>query len=239
MRDDRRDRRDRAGGGRRDHRAAWGALLGRTVSEDVRDPVNREIIVPAGAEVDEDVTHRIDDLGLDQVKIRSVLTCHARRGVCARCYGRDLGRGRRVEIGEAVGVMAAQSIGEPGTQLTMRTFHIGGTASKVAVQTGQDSRHDGRIRYVNLATVRNKEGDMIAMNRNAQLVVQDETGREREKYSVVYGAKLKVEDGVRVKPGQRLVEWDPYSCRSWPRSAAESLSATSRKASPSAKRWTR
>ena len=186
-------------------------LLGRTVSEDVRDPVNREIIVPAGAEVDEDVTHRIDDLGLDQVKIRSVLTCHARRGVCARCYGRDLGRGRRVEIGEAVGVMAAQSIGEPGTQLTMRTFHIGGTASKVAVQTGQDSRHDGRIRYVNLATVRNKEGDMIAMNRNAQLVVQDETGREREKYSVVYGAKLKVEDGVRVKPGQRLVEWDPYS----------------------------
>ncbi|MBI1865619.1 MAG: DNA-directed RNA polymerase subunit beta', partial [Nitrospirae bacterium] len=186
-------------------------LLGRTVSEDVRDPVNREIIVPAGAEVDEDVTHRIDDLGLDQVKIRSVLTCHARRGVCARCYGRDLGRGRRVEIGEAVGVMAAQSIGEPGTQLTMRTFHIGGTASKVAVQTGQDSRHDGRVRYVNLATVRNKEGDMIVMNRNAQLVVQDETGREREKYSVVYGAKLKVEDGVRVKPGQRLVEWDPYS----------------------------
>ncbi len=186
-------------------------LLGRTASEDVRDPVSRDVIVPAGAEFDEDVTHRIEDLGLDQVKIRSVLTCHARRGVCARCYGRDLGRGRSVEIGEAVGVMAAQSIGEPGTQLTMRTFHIGGTASKVAVQTVLDSRHDGRVRYVNLATVRNKEGDMIVMNRNSQLVVQDETGREREKYSVVYGAKLKVEDGARVKPGHRLVEWDPYS----------------------------
>ncbi|MEW6542080.1 MAG: DNA-directed RNA polymerase subunit beta' [Nitrospirota bacterium] len=198
-------------------------ILGRLAAEDIRDPVTGEIIVKANEEVDEERAKSIVEAGVDRVKIRSVLTCQARRGVCVKCYGRDLARGRLVEKGEPVGVIAAQSIGEPGTQLTMRTFHIGGTASKVVEQTVLEAKHVGVIRFMSFdakknadvhnsgIAVRNKEGEWVVMNRNAKIAIYDETGREREKYAVVYGAKIKVKEGDRVEIGQRLVEWDPYS----------------------------
>jgi DNA-directed RNA polymerase subunit beta' len=145
------------------------------------------------------------------VKIRSVLTCESKRGVCILCYGRNLASGRLVELGEAVGVIAAQSIGEPGTQLTMRTFHIGGTASRVNEQSRIESRANGTVRFINLQTVKSKAGDLVAMNRQGILVVVDERGREKERYSVLYGAKVKVSDGDQVTVGQSLLEWDPYT----------------------------
>ncbi|MEK7235086.1 MAG: DNA-directed RNA polymerase subunit beta', partial [Nitrospirota bacterium] len=198
-------------------------VLGRLAAEDIRDPVTGEIIVSFNEEIDEDRTKAIVEAAVDRVKIRSVLTCQSRRGVCRSCYGRDLARGRLVEKGEPVGVIAAQSIGEPGTQLTMRTFHIGGTASKVVEQTVTESKHAGTIKFMSFdakknadvhnagIAVQNKEGEWVVMNRNAKIAVADETGREREKYSVVYGAKIKVKDGGRIELGQKLVEWDPYS----------------------------
>ncbi len=186
-------------------------LLGRVASEDILDPVTRTVLVPANEELNEENVRVVVEAGIDRVKIRSVLTCQCRRGVCVNCYGRDLARGKMVEKGEAVGVIAAQSIGEPGTQLTMRTFHIGGTASKIVEQTVLEAKHAGIIKYVNLSTVRNKDGNMVVMNRNGKIAIFDETGREREKYSLIYGAKIKVEDNQKVEPGQRLVEWDPYS----------------------------
>jgi len=186
-------------------------ILGRIAAEDIRDPITGEIIVPANEEIDEERVEAIVDAGIDKVKIRSVLTCQSRRGVCVRCYGRDLARGKLVDIGEAVGIIAAQSIGEPGTQLTMRTFHIGGTASKVVEQTVLEAKNSGLLKYIDLNTVKNKDGDWVAMNRNGKIVIYDDEGREKEKYSVVYGARLKVSDGQRVKAGQKLVEWDPHS----------------------------
>ena len=198
-------------------------ILGRIAAEDVRDPVTGELIVGANEQTTEEKASTIVEAGLDRVKIRSVLTCESRRGVCVMCYGRDLARGKMVERGEPVGVIAAQSIGEPGTQLTMRTFHIGGTASKVVEQTTLESKHAGTIHYVSYDSkknadipnpaiaVRNKDGDWVVMSRNAKIAVHDESGREREKYPVVYGAKIKVKDGGKVGIGQRLVEWDPYS----------------------------
>ncbi|MDO8548005.1 MAG: DNA-directed RNA polymerase subunit beta' [Nitrospirales bacterium] len=198
-------------------------ILGRIAAEDVRDPVTGELIVGANEEITEDKAVTIVEAGLDRVKIRSVLTCESRRGMCIRCYGRDLARGKLVELGEPVGVIAAQSIGEPGTQLTMRTFHIGGTASKVVEQTALASKHAGTVRYLNFDSkknadllnpsiaVKNKDGDWVVMSRTAKIAVYDESKREREKYPVVYGAKIKVKDGGAVTVGQRLVEWDPYS----------------------------
>jgi DNA-directed RNA polymerase subunit beta' len=198
-------------------------ILGRLAAEDARDPVTGEIIVKANEEIDEERARSVVEAGVDRVKIRSVLTCQARRGVCAKCYGRDLARGRLVELGEPVGVIAAQSIGEPGTQLTMRTFHIGGTASKVVEQTVLDTKHAGVMRFMSFdakknsdshnpaIAVRNKEGEWVVMSRNAKIAIYDETGREREKYPVMYGAKIKVKDGDRVTLGQKIVEWDPYS----------------------------
>ncbi|MHB8483400.1 MAG: DNA-directed RNA polymerase subunit beta', partial [Nitrospiria bacterium] len=186
-------------------------LLGRLAAEEIRDPLTGEIICNADDELDEIRVKTIVESGVDRVKIRSVLTCQARRGVCAKCYGRDLARGKLVDKGEAVGVIAAQSIGEPGTQLTMRTFHIGGTASKVIEQTVLEAKNKGKIKYLNLNTVKNKDGDMIVMNRNGKIALFDESGREKEKYSVVYGAKIKIKDGGKVEPAQKLVEWDPYS----------------------------
>jgi len=186
-------------------------ILGRVVAEEILDPLTNEVIVGLGEEIDEAKVKAVVEAGIDKVKIRSVLTCQSRRGVCAKCYGRDLARGRMVEKGEAVGVIAAQSIGEPGTQLTMRTFHIGGTASKVIEQTVLEAKNTGVLKYLNLSTVRDKQGDMVVMNRNGKIAIYDETGREKEKYSVVYGAKIKVKDGGRVEPTQKLVEWDPYS----------------------------
>ncbi len=186
-------------------------ILGRVALDDIVDPFTGEIIVKANEEIDERLVEKIENAGLERVKIRSVLTCRSKRGVCVKCYGRDLAQGQMVNIGEAVGIIAAQSIGEPGTQLTMRTFHIGGTASRRAEQTTLQPRNDGRIKFVNLVTVRSKEGDLVVMNRNGELAIVDETGRERERYPIIYGAKLKVEDGQLVKGGDLIAEWDPYT----------------------------
>ncbi len=186
-------------------------ILGRVALEEIRDPFSNEVIVKGSEEIDETLADRIEDIGIDKVKIRSVLTCKSRQGVCALCYGRDLARGRLVGVGEAIGIIAAQSIGEPGTQLTMRTFHIGGTASRRAEQTTLECRIDGRVKFINLKSVKNREGNLIVMNRNGEIAILDENGRERRRYSVIYGAKLRVKDGQKVKEGEILAEWDPYS----------------------------
>jgi len=186
-------------------------ILGRVALDDIYDPFTEEIIIKANEEIDEKFVEKIENAGLEKVKIRSVLTCRSKRGVCVKCYGRDLARGQMVNIGEAVGIIAAQSIGEPGTQLTMRTFHIGGTASRRAEQTTLQPRNDGRVKFINLSTVRNKEGDWVVMNRNGELAIIDETGRERERYPIIYGAKIKVGDGQGVKGGDLIAEWDPYT----------------------------
>ncbi len=192
-------------------------VLGRVALENVEDPFSGEVIVEANREIDEDLVQRIEDAGLERIKIRSVLTCQSRRGVCVMCYGRDLARGHMVNHGEAIGVIAAQSIGEPGTQLTMRTFHIGGTASRRAEQTTLEARNDGSLKFVNVSTVVNKDGDLVVMNRNGEIAIVDypegEKGRERERerYPVVYGAKLKKKEGAKNKAGELLAEWDPYT----------------------------
>jgi DNA-directed RNA polymerase subunit beta' len=190
-------------------------IIGRVSLERVVDPIKGGLILDLNQEIDEELAADVQDAGIEKVKIRSVLTCASRRGVCARCYGRDLSTGKLVELGLAVGVVAAQSIGEPGTQLTMRTFHIGGTASRISDQSTLDSKHKGIARYENLQTVErpNIQGgsDMIVMNRTGFIVVQDDKGRDRERYQVVYGARLKVKDGQPVENGQILVEWDPYT----------------------------
>jgi DNA-directed RNA polymerase subunit beta' len=192
-------------------------VLGRVALDEVKDPFTGQVIIKANEEIDEELVERIEDAGLERIKIRSVLTCASRRGVCVMCYGRDLGRGHMVNLGEAVGVIAAQSIGEPGTQLTMRTFHIGGTASRRAEQTTLESRNDGFIKFINVSTVANKEGDLVVMNRNGEIAIVDypegEKGRERERerYPVVYGAKLKKKGGTKIKASELLAEWDPYT----------------------------
>ncbi len=190
-------------------------VLGRVALEEIRDPFTGNVIVHANEEIDEAKVALIEDAGLERVKIRSVLTCQSRRGVCVQCYGRDLARGHRVNLGEAIGVIAAQSIGEPGTQLTMRTFHIGGTASRRAEQTTLEPRNDGVVKFINLMTVEGKDGDLVVMNRNGEVAIVDfpEAGRERERerYSVVYGAKFKKKDGEKVKAGEMIAEWDPYT----------------------------
>jgi len=186
-------------------------LLGRTIAEDIKDPISKEMIAKRNSPIDEQLTQKIIDAGIDRIKIRSVLTCQSKFGVCAACYGRDLARGEHVDIGEAVGVIAAQSIGEPGTQLTMRTFHIGGAASKVVEQTVLEAKNSGTIKFINISTVKNREGLLVVMNRNGSIAVVDSKGREKEKYPIVYGAKLLVGNGQKVEIAQRLVEWDPYS----------------------------
>ena len=188
-------------------------IVGRVTLERIVDPFSSETIVDVNDEIDEDKASAVQEAGIEKVRIRSVLTCAARRGVCKRCYGRDLATGRLVELGQAVGVIAAQSIGEPGTQLTMRTFHIGGTASRISEQNTLDARHTGTVHYEGLAVVEtHKEGgQLIVMNRNGSLIIKDEKGRDRERYNIVYGARLKVKDGQKVEQGQVLVEWDPYT----------------------------
>jgi len=192
-------------------------IVGRVTLERIVDPFTSETIVELNGEIDEDKASAVQEGGIEKVRIRSVLTCAARRGVCARCYGRDLSTGRLVELGQAAGVIAAQSIGEPGTQLTMRTFHIGGTASRVSDQNTLDAKHSGAVRYQGLQVVEThkgadgKSGQLIVMNRSGSLVVADEKGRDRERYPIVYGARLKVRDGQSVEQGQTLVEWDPYT----------------------------
>ncbi len=186
-------------------------ILGRTALEDVVDPFNNELLIKANGLIDERIVENIDNSGVEGIWIRSGLTCESKSGLCVKCYGRNLATGDWVEIGEPVGVIAAQSIGEPGTQLTMRTFHIGGTASRVVEQTTLQTKKGGIVKYAGLRTIKNQNGEIIVMNRNGSLVVQDENGREKEKYSVVYAAKLKVQDNQEVHMGQTLVEWDPYS----------------------------
>jgi DNA-directed RNA polymerase subunit beta' len=186
-------------------------IIGRVTLEKITDPFTGEVIIDVNQEIDEERASAIPDAGIEKVKIRSVLTCAARRGVCAQCYGRDLATGRMVELGQAVGVIAAQSIGEPGTQLTMRTFHIGGTASRVSAQSTLEARNAGTVRFQALQVVEAKDGNLVVMNRNGSLIVQDSRGRDRERYPIVYGARLKVKDGEAIEPGRVLVEWDPYT----------------------------
>ncbi len=190
--------------------AAGERVLGRVALEEIRDPFTGEILVHANEEIDEALAEKIDKTGIERVNIRSVLTCKSKQGVCAMCYGRDLAHGHLVNIGEAVGIIAAQSIGEPGTQLTMRTFHIGGTA-KFEEHSTLEARHDGTVKYVNLNTVKGHAKDIVVMNRNGEVHVLDEQARSRGKYPVPYGAHLKVKNGNVVKTGDLLAEWDPFS----------------------------
>jgi DNA-directed RNA polymerase subunit beta' len=186
-------------------------ILGRAALEDLYD-LEGKLLVAANQEINEEVARQIEMSGLDEVKIRSALTCESKRGVCALCYGRDLARGKMVAIGEAVGIISAQSIGEPGTQLTMRTFHIGGIATAGSIaQSSHQSKQSGRIKFQGIVAVQNREKNLVAMNRNGYLVLLDENQREREKYQIPYGAVLMVADGDKVKDGTRLAEWDPYN----------------------------
>ncbi len=186
-------------------------ILGRVALEDVEDPYTNQIIVESGDEITEDKVKEIERVGIDRVIIRSVLTCRSRRGVCAKCYGRDLGRGHMVNKGEAVGVIAAQSIGEPGTQLTMRTFHIGGTASRSVEQAEIQTQRGGKVGFKNLHYVENDQGTKIVMNRNAEIVIMDELDRERERFKVNYGAQILVQEGSEVEAGAILADWDAYT----------------------------
>ncbi|MEX0583142.1 MAG: hypothetical protein WD185_05685, partial [Sneathiella sp.] len=185
-------------------------LLGRTAAVDVVNPTTGEVIVAGGEMFDEASSLLAETSGVEQVLIRSVLTCETKGGICGKCYGRDLARGTPVNIGEAVGVIAAQSIGEPGTQLTMRTFHIGGTA-QVAEVSSIDASHDGTIRLENRNVVVNSSGNPIVMGRNSELVLVDNNNRERARHRVAYGTRLLVDEGSKVKKGEKLAQWDPFT----------------------------
>jgi DNA-directed RNA polymerase subunit beta' len=186
-------------------------ILGRTTAEDIHDPITGELLLKYNEEIDEAAAERIERSWIEKVKIRSVLTCKTKRGVCKKCYGRDLAHGREIDIGEPIGIVAAQSIGEPGTQLTMRTFHIGGTVSRKVEQSTIQARNSGRVAFYNLKTVMNANGDHVAMNRNGDIGVVDASGRELERYPVIYGATIKINDGEEIKSGKLLVEWDPFT----------------------------
>ena len=186
-------------------------VLGRVLQGDVLDPITGELVSVGGVEITEEIVQKFEAAGIDQVKIRSVLKCATKNGICALCYGRDLSRGQLANIGEAVGVIAAQSIGEPGTQLTMRTFHIGGAATRRAEAATLEAKTRGTIKFSNVVTVVNKDGANIVMSRRGELLILDTEGREREKYPLVYGAKLIAQDGEKIKLGQLLAEWDPYT----------------------------
>jgi len=185
-------------------------VLGRVALHDITDRTG-QVLCKANQMIDEELAEKIEAAGLERVAIRSVLTCEAARGVCAQCYGRDLARGHKVNIGEAVGVIAAQSIGEPGTQLTMRTFHIGGAAASKAEQSTHLATTTGKVQFSNLNTVTKKDGTLVAMNRHGEIAIIGDSGRELEKLPIVYGADIKVKDGQKVKPGTMLAEWDPHS----------------------------
>jgi len=186
-------------------------VLGRTAAEDVRDPASGKVIVPAGTLIDESMMDQIDKAGIDTVQIRSVLTCKSETGICAKCYGRDLARGTPVNIGEAVGVIAAQSIGEPGTQLTMRTFHIGGAAQRGAEANSVEASFDAKMTLRGATLVTGRDGLSVVMSRNCEIALIDEHGREKAHHRVPYGTKLLVKEGTKVSKGQKLAEWDPYT----------------------------
>ena len=186
-------------------------IIGRVSLERIKD-FDGNVVIDVNQQIDEEIASAIQGAGVERVKIRSVLTCESRRGVCALCYGRNLGSGRMVELGETCGVIAAQSIGEPGTQLTMRTFHVGGTASRVSDKSRLDAKNNGTVHFINLNTVKSeKDGMLVAMNRSGSVAIVDDRGREKERYQVVYGARLRVEDGQKVSLGDQLAEWDPYT----------------------------
>jgi DNA-directed RNA polymerase subunit beta' len=186
-------------------------VLGRVVSEDVVVATTGEVLVKSGVLIDEKLVKLLEQMGVDQIMVRSPITCETRYGVCAQCYGRDLGRGHRINIGEAVGVIAAQSIGEPGTQLTMRTFHVGGAASRAAAANGVEVKSKGTIRLHNIKTVHHEKGHLVAVSRSGELGVVDEFGRERERYRIPYGATITVNDGDVVGAGQSVANWDPHT----------------------------
>ena len=185
-------------------------MLGRSIVEDLPDSRSGEIMFPAGSYIDEDIAAQIDLAGLQIARVRSPLTCKTRYGICATCYGRDLARGARVNMGEAVGIIAAQSIGEPGTQLTMRTFHIGGAVS-VEDRSALESSNEGKVVYVDGQVVEDAQGRFIVIGRSMQLLVMSVAGKELESHKMAYGSRLYVADGMDIKPGQRLAEWDPYA----------------------------
>jgi DNA-directed RNA polymerase subunit beta' len=187
-------------------------ILGRVCTTDIINPENGQVMSPANTLLDEDAVEAIESVGLDEIKVRTPLTCETRYGLCANCYGRDLGRGSIVNVGEAVGVIAAQSIGEPGTQLTMRTFHIGGAASRTAVVSQVDSKSAGVVGYsAGMRYVTNARSELIAISRSGEILIHDEHGRERERHKVPYGATLLARDGESVKAGHVLAMWDPHT----------------------------
>jgi len=186
-------------------------IMGRTSSREVHHPVTDAVIIGAGQLIDEQIVDKIDEAGIEAVMIRSVLTCESKNGVCAHCYGRDLARGTPVNIGEAVGVIAAQSIGEPGTQLTMRTFHIGGAAQRGAETSSVESSHDAKLTLSNKNIVTDSKGRLVVMSRTCEIVLRDENNRERARFKVPYGARLLAKEDEKVKKGQKIAEWDPYT----------------------------
>jgi DNA-directed RNA polymerase subunit beta' len=187
-------------------------ILGRVTASDIVHPDTQETVIEQGTLISEDHCDLIDQLGIDEVKARTPLTCETRYGLCAKCYGRDLGRGSSVNVGEAVGVIAAQSIGEPGTQLTMRTFHVGGAASRAAVASHVETHSAGVVRFTStMRYVTSAKGEKIVITRSGEILITDDNGREREKHKVPYGATLQVADGQAVKAGARLASWDPHT----------------------------
>jgi DNA-directed RNA polymerase subunit beta' len=186
-------------------------VLGRVTVQDVVNPATNNVVVAAGTLLDERLVSKLEELSVDQVFVRSPITCESRYGICSACYGRDLARGHRVNIGEAVGVIAAQSIGEPGTQLTMRTFHIGGAASRATAANNVQIKLAGKIKLHNIKLIQHHSGTFIAVSRSGELAVVDEHGRERERYKIPYGAELTVADGAKVDAGQIVANWDPHS----------------------------
>jgi DNA-directed RNA polymerase subunit beta' len=181
------------------------------LGEDIFLPDSDEIAIAAGTLLDERMVARLEEMSVDQLMVRSPILCDTRHGVCAQCYGRDLARGHRINMGESVGVVAAQSIGEPGTQLTMRTFHIGGAASRAASVNNIEAKSNGSIKLHNLKTVKNRDGHYVAISRSGELTIQDDHGRERERYKVVYGSIISVDDGAQVNAGQVVANWDPHT----------------------------
>jgi len=187
-------------------------IVGRVALDNIVDVITDTVLVEAGSEITEEKARKIEEAGIEKIRIRSVLTCEAKHGVCAKCYGRDLATGRLVDLGTAVGIIAAQSIGEPGTQLTMRTFHIGGTASRIIEQSYIESKNEGFVKYHNLKVVKTKkEGEYTVLNRNGQISINDKDGRELERHTLPQGAFVRAADGDPVKAGTIFVKWDPYT----------------------------
>jgi len=186
-------------------------VLGRVMAEDIVSPGGKEVLIENGTLLDEKLVRLLETEGVDQIKVRSPITCETRYGVCSHCYGRDLARGRTISIGEAVGVIAAQSIGEPGTQLTMRTFHIGGAASRAAAASSVEVRNKGVLRFHHIKTVQHEKGHLVAVSRSGEIGVVDDFGRERERYKIPYGAIINSKEGATVAAGQVVATWDPHT----------------------------